>query len=94
MPHKAKLFSDADWPTLCAHSVRDVPTLLARLQLTPADLGYAQQLPDSWAFPLRVPEPYLQKIRPQDPLDPLLLQILTTAAEQQVVSGFVRDPLN
>jgi L-lysine 2,3-aminomutase len=73
MPHKAKLFSDADWSSLCAHSIRDVPTLLARLQLTPADLGYSDRLPSSWQFPLRVPEPYFQKIRPQDPRDPCKL---------------------
>jgi EF-P beta-lysylation protein EpmB len=94
MPHKAKLFSDADWSSLCAHSIRDVPTLLARLDLVPEDLGYANPLPMSWSFPLRVPEPYVQKIRPHDPFDPLLLQIVPTAAEAQIVSGFVRDPLN
>ncbi len=95
MPLKAKLFSvDEDWSALCAQSIRDVPTLLARLQLTPADLGYHQELPSSWQFPLRVPEPYLQKIRPQDPYDPLLLQIVPTAIEAQVVEGFVHDPLN
>lgn len=94
MPHKAKLSLDADWPILCAQSIRDVPTLLARLQLTPQDLGYSHQLPSSWSFPLRVPEPYLQKIVQADPFDPLLLQILPTAAEAQSVVGFVRDPLN
>jgi KamA family protein len=94
-PLEAKLFrNDADWSSLCAHSIRDVPTLLTRLQLTPADLGYAQQLPDSWQFPLRVPEPYLKKIQPHDPHDPLLLQILPTASEEQPATGFVRDPLS
>lgn len=93
-PSNANFFHQADWQALTAHSLRDVPTLLQRLQLTPADLGYTDKLPDSWQFPLRVPEPYLQKIRPQDPRDPLLLQILPQAIEEQVMPGYSQDPLD
>ena len=45
------------------------------------------------AFPLRVPEPYLDKIRPGRLDDPLLLQVLPVAAENDSVPGFVADPL-
>ncbi len=60
------------------------------------------QLPAPWAqqmlaaaasFPLRVPEAYLQRIKPGDPQDPLLLQVLPQAQELDRPAGYVTDPL-
>jgi EF-P beta-lysylation protein EpmB len=45
------------------------------------------------AFPLLVPRGYLARIRPADPLDPLLLQILPRAEECRPVEGFSADPV-
>jgi EF-P beta-lysylation protein EpmB len=47
----------------------------------------------SGEFPLLAPRPYLSRIRPGDPTDPLLLEILPQAAETAVVPGFETDPL-
>jgi EF-P beta-lysylation protein EpmB len=47
----------------------------------------------SGAFPLRVPRPYLARIRRGDPRDPLLLQVLPGELELEVVDGWVDDPL-
>ncbi|MDP4597445.1 MAG: EF-P beta-lysylation protein EpmB [Pseudomonadales bacterium] len=44
-------------------------------------------------FPLLVPWPYLSRIRPGDPLDPLLLQVLPQSREALDVPGYVADPL-
>lgn len=44
-------------------------------------------------FPLQVPESFAKRIKPKDVNDPLLLQILPQACEQQEVHGFVTDPL-
>lgn len=44
-------------------------------------------------FRLFVPQPYLSRIRPGDPHDPLLLQVLPVAAENNLPSGFSSDPL-
>ncbi len=44
-------------------------------------------------FPVFVPLEYLRRIRPNDPSDPLLLQVLPTAAEQVQTVGFSTDPV-
>jgi len=44
-------------------------------------------------FPLRVPRSFVARMRPGDPRDPLLLQVLPTAAELEAVPGYTVDPL-
>ncbi|MEE2729839.1 MAG: EF-P beta-lysylation protein EpmB [Pseudomonadota bacterium] len=80
-----------DWQILLSGSIRSPEALWKRLELPletlPAGLRGHQ------AFPVRVPEPYLDKIQPGRLDDPLLLQVLPVAAESETVSGFVVDPL-
>ncbi|MEM8961829.1 MAG: EF-P beta-lysylation protein EpmB [Acidobacteriota bacterium] len=45
------------------------------------------------AFRLRVPESYVARMRPGDPDDPLLRQVLPIGAEMKTVPGFDHDPL-
>ena len=42
-------------------------------------------------FPVLVPENFLNRMRPGDPSDPLLRQVLPLAAESVVVDGFISD---
>ncbi|WP_127958803.1 EF-P beta-lysylation protein EpmB [Serratia microhaemolytica] len=44
-------------------------------------------------FPLRVPRAFAARIKPGDSSDPLLLQVLTSAAEFIQAAGFSTDPL-
>jgi EF-P beta-lysylation protein EpmB len=44
-------------------------------------------------FPLRVPRSFVARMRRGDPRDPLLLQVLPTAAEMAPAPGFSEDPL-
>nr|WP_314263939.1 EF-P beta-lysylation protein EpmB [uncultured Moellerella sp.] len=44
-------------------------------------------------FPLRVPRPFIARMKNGDPQDPLLLQVLTAKEEFEVHSGFSIDPL-
>ena len=44
-------------------------------------------------FPVRVPAAYLECIRPGNPADPLLRQVLPQAVEDQPVRGYTHDPL-
>jgi EF-P beta-lysylation protein EpmB len=57
----------------------------------------AQRLPAARAandlFALRVPAAFLARIKPGDPDDPLLRQILPVAAELDEQPGYVADPL-
>lgn len=68
---------------------RDVEALLAHLGLSRADVGISA---DS-AFPVLVPRSFVERMRHGDPSDPLLLQVLPLAAEDQASSGFVADPV-
>ena len=44
-------------------------------------------------FPLRVPRPYIARMRRGDPNDPLLRQVLPTARETETADGYGFDPL-
>lgn len=44
-------------------------------------------------FPLRVPQAVVEKIKPNDPRDPILLQVITQKAEFLQAPGFTTDPL-
>lgn len=45
-------------------------------------------------FPLRVPRAFVARMQTGDPLDPLLLQVLTAREEFTTVAGFTTDPLD
>lgn len=81
----------APWQQQMADAISDPAELLRLLNLPP------QLLPAATAaaalFPLRVPRPYLQRIRPGDPNDPLLLQVLPLHAEQLSQPGWNDDPV-
>ncbi|MBI4693091.1 MAG: EF-P beta-lysylation protein EpmB [Gammaproteobacteria bacterium] len=71
---------------------------LREAYLRPADLLADLGLPAENCvavprFPFRVPRPYAARMRPGDPGDPLLLQVLPRAAEHDVHPGFVADPV-
>jgi L-lysine 2,3-aminomutase len=86
-----------DWQQQLAEAVRDPVELLALLDLTPADLGpdvTATSLAAAAAqFPLRVPRAFIDRMRRGDARDPLLLQVLASAAELLPAEGYVADPL-
>ena len=53
-----------------------------------------QSVDQSPDFPVRVPEPFVTRMVPGDPHDPLLRQVLAVADERQAMPGFVKDPLD
>lgn len=79
------------WQNLLAGSLTDPATLLRRLGL---DLGLlAQVTAAAQDFPLRVPEPYIARMRHGDLKDPLLRQVLPVGEELAEQPGYVSDPL-
>lgn len=84
---------EAGWQRALARAVRDPAELLARLGLDPGPwLGPARAA--ARGFGLLVPEAYLARIRPGDPDDPLLRQVLPRAEETRPPPpGYVADPL-
>lgn len=91
IPRTLPLCQEESWQQTLAQAIRDPKVLFARLELDPT------QLPESLAasadFPLRVPEPYLARMRKGDWADPLLRQVLPLGAELAAQPGFSRDPL-
>lgn len=80
------------WQQLLSTAVRDTETLLNRLDL-PLDLLEAGNK-GAKSFPVRVPEPYLNRIEKGNPNDPLLRQVLPLIEESELPpEGFVLDPL-
>jgi EF-P beta-lysylation protein EpmB len=81
----------ADWQQQLARAIRDPAELLAALGLEAGDLGTARAAAAD--FPLRVPRPYVARMRPGDPEDPLLAQVLPRGAEREPRAGFGPDPV-
>jgi len=85
-PSVSTALDASDWQSVIADAVRDASEL-CRL------LGLDVSLAAASSFPVLVPRTFLARIRPGDPDDPLLRQVLPLAAEQDEVPGFHTDPL-
>ncbi len=69
-----------------------LPPLLARLGLCPDDFPFEKPEEPS-VFPLLVPESFVARMTPGDPVDPLLRQVLPTELERHSLPGYSPDPL-
>ncbi len=78
-----------DWQKDMQKAFRRLEPLLDYLQLDPKDAPFALAL-DS-AFPILVSENFASAMRKGDWLDPLLLQILPLASEENSTAGFNPD---
>ncbi|MCE9544884.1 MAG: EF-P beta-lysylation protein EpmB [Planctomycetia bacterium] len=80
------------WQQSLRQAIRD-PAELCRLLGLPESL-----LPDALRaarqFPLLVPREYVARMRPGDPHDPLLRQVLPLGDELTPVAGFIADPVD
>lgn len=80
-----------NWQEQLQDLITDPKELLTLLKLE------AEQLPNMLKacedFALRVPRAYAGRIKPNDPNDPLLLQILPSAQELSLQPGYNSDPL-
>jgi EF-P beta-lysylation protein EpmB len=81
----------ARWQAELADAIATPEDLVAALGLNHTLLRPAQAA--STAFRLRVPRSYVSRMRPGDPGDPLLRQILPIASELEDGTDFVADPL-
>lgn len=79
------------WQSLLSRSITDPEHLLRRLELDPALLAGARA--GAADFPLRVPEPFVERMHKSDPNDPLLRQVLPLGEELLEHPDYVLDPL-
>lgn len=80
------------WQAQMRDAIRDPARLLSAAGLDP-DQWLAGAECGHRAFEVRVPHAYLARIRPADPKDPLLRQVLPLALEGETVAGYSSDPL-
>jgi len=79
------------WQQVLAEAVTDPAELCSLLHLD--DTVIPPALRAAQAFSLRVPRSFVARMRPGDPNDPLLLQVLPVAAESHSSAGFSADPI-
>jgi EF-P beta-lysylation protein EpmB len=88
---QAQYLQQPGWQQQLARAITDSDELLARLRLDAGEFaGHPAAARD---FPLRVTHSYLAKMRPGDPRDPLLLQVMASADELRETPGFSHDPV-
>lgn len=80
-----------EWKVEMSQLVTDPQELCRLLELDQQDEAILSKLCNQ--FSLRVPRPYLRRIKPGNLNDPLLLQVLPRAQELQETSGYKYDPL-
>lgn len=79
------------WKTALKRAIRDADTLCDALEL-PADCAAAARRAAE-SFAVFAPWEYVAKMRPGDPHDPLLRQVLPVDAEALTPDGFQADPV-
>ena len=79
----------APWQRAMQTAIRDGAELCRRLQI-PEKLASSNS---AASFPVFVPLGFLAKMRPGDPADPLLRQVLPLADEELPVHGYSNDPV-
>jgi len=79
------------WQRDMAKAIADPAELLQMLGLSRRELPPLRAVRDG--FGLRVPHYFIGLMRPKDPLDPLLAQVLPLAIEDEAVRGYTTDPV-
>ena len=80
-----------DWKLELRRSITTIDKLLNCVNLDRTQLSASQQAAAD--FPLRVPQPFVDRMQPGNPNDPLLMQVLPVSAELESVQGYTPDPL-
>ncbi len=81
--------STPHWQKILANGFSSAHELLEYLNL-PQELG--SDLAEK-SFKTQIPRRFAEKMEPKNPNDPLLLQVLASAEEMDIKSGFEPDPL-
>ncbi|MCB1676602.1 MAG: EF-P beta-lysylation protein EpmB [Halioglobus sp.] len=83
--------ASGDWQEQLRNVVTRADQLLELLGLDPAAVGYCEGAAS--VFALKVPRSFVRRMRPGDPRDPLLLQVLAQACELRRDPLYLRDPV-
>ena len=83
--------TQASWKRALAEAIRAPDELVATLGLPSSCLDAARRA--ARLFPLIAPREFVARMRPGDPSDPLLRQVLPLDAEAAPAPGFTADPV-
>jgi len=86
-----KTKSHMTWQNELANVVTDPKVLLEMLKISPND--YQEHFKARKLFPVRVPRPFIERMKIGDINDPLLMQVMPLQQEFLVTEGFKEDPL-
>ena len=89
--HGAPIAARPGWQRQLRDAIRRIEDLADAVRLPVAALPFSAAADRD--FPLRVPRAFAARMRPGDPRDPLLLQVLAARAEEDADPAFTRDPL-
>ena len=78
------------WQKIMQNAIGSLPDLLQQLSLDSTQLPNYLLQPE---FPLRVPQPFIDRMQKGNPADPLLKQVLAVNDELQITPGYTNDPL-
>jgi EF-P beta-lysylation protein EpmB len=87
----APYWQGGTWKRALAEAIKDPCELFEILQLPREYLPEAIEV--SNVFPLRVTHSFITRMRPRDPHDPLLLQVLPLHLENSITAGYSTDPV-
>ena len=92
-PSLAREYSspEINWQHQFKNSITNIDELCDALKLQANQLSLCNST--NQKFPLRVPWSYVNRMQKSNPLDPLLLQVLPQAQEENYVDGFSVDPV-
>ncbi|MEI6354436.1 MAG: EF-P beta-lysylation protein EpmB [Methylococcus sp.] len=79
------------WQAQLADAYIDPLALLKDLGINPNDLP--EKIASKTGFAFKVTRSFAARMKPGDPLDPLLRQVLPSLEEDKIVPGFHRDPV-
>jgi EF-P beta-lysylation protein EpmB len=92
LPIDAQINSQTHWQTDLSQCITNIDELLAELKIDSSRLTSCQRA--AAQFALRVPRPFVERMKKGDPNDPLLAQVLPVKAEMQLDPAYSKDPLN
>ncbi|OOF70842.1 EF-P beta-lysylation protein EpmB [Rodentibacter caecimuris] len=91
LPQNSLIREEQNWLDILKNSISDPILLLKTLNLSVTQ--FSQDIDARRLFPLRVPQPFIEKMEKGNPQDPLFLQVMTLSQEFIEAPGFSLDPL-
>jgi EF-P beta-lysylation protein EpmB len=85
------LCDENSWQKDLRQVITDPKKLLALLDINADD--YLQHFKARQLFPVRVPLPFIKRMKNGDIYDPLLMQVMPLSSEFIVTDGYITDPL-